>query len=85
MIFDNDINYIFTRKSFKRLEKFYNETVKLSKPVDIKRSAELLYYREQLNEESKKLEIKILVTDKRINIFYVIEKDLENKERFIKE
>ena len=85
MIFDNDINYIFTRKSFKRLEKFYNETVKLSKPVDIKRSAKLLYYREQLNEESKKLEIKILVTDKRINIFYVIEKDLENKERFIKD
>ena len=45
MIYDNDINYIFTRKSFKRLEKFYNERVKLSKPVYIKRSAELLYYK----------------------------------------
>ena len=45
MIFVNDINYIFTRKSFKLLEKFYNETVKLLKPVDIKRSAELLYYK----------------------------------------
>ena len=37
--------------------------------------------REQLNEESKKLEIKILVTDKQINIVYAIEKDLENKEQ----
>ena len=74
MIFDNDINYIFTRKSFKRLEKFYNETIKLSKHVDIKRSAELLYCREQLNEESKKLEIKILDTDKQIDIIYAIEK-----------
>ena len=41
--------------------------------------------REQLNEESKKLEIKILDADKQIDIVYVIEKDLENKERFIKD
>ena len=41
--------------------------------------------REQLNEESKKLEIKILDADKQIDIVYAIEKDLENKERFIKE
>ena len=41
--------------------------------------------REQLNEESKKLEINILDTDKQIDIVYSIEKDLENKERFIKD
>lgn len=41
--------------------------------------------REQLNEESNKLEINILDTDKQIYILYAIEKDIENKERFIKD
>ena len=83
-IFDKDIHEKLNKHSFKQFLEFYNEKVRNSLPIDIKRSAELLDTKNQLIAKTKELESHFQDIIRKKKQLETIKKNIEEEEIFIK-